>query len=204
MAEVQLDDLFRRSTRLVYGVYLLYGAFIITISATVSYYVGVIASVLTVVALVLAVQTPLYRPRGTETVRYVTEKSPADVRDEFASPRPPVLALRMAGADEITELSNGSQFTIDYVLGSNRMQYEYTEGSDDQLSAEVYEDGDLQASFTVTLAEHDETTEVILEAEPSQRYSILGLLVLLAAKRTTERAMRRQGYEPTSQPLFGV
>ncbi len=67
-----------------------------------------------VVAVVLAVtvRVPVFRRRGTATLRSVA--SPETVQRDFAGPTPPVLAAQWANADEVTPATDGRGATYEY------------------------------------------------------------------------------------------
>ncbi|WP_123621699.1 hypothetical protein [Halorubrum sp. CSM-61] len=94
------------------------GAFLAAVAA-VSFWAGVVVAAVLAVAL----RVPVYRRRGS--VRLRTEAPPDAVVREFASARPPILALQWGVADEVRDAGGEDATAADRPTGT-RAAYEFS------------------------------------------------------------------------------
>ena len=164
-------------------------------------------------ALVLAAfRIPLFTTGGDARLR--TAATPAAVRDAFAGPRPPVLALQWGIADSVTATETGAAYDLSYLLGlrsitmtttieesSSTAAEESSSMADREPSAVATEftlrvtaGGSPWGSYDVTVTEADGDTLVAIDVQSDRRFGLRGLPSWLVAQRYYDAALDAQGY----------
>lgn len=145
---------------------------------------------------VVAFRVPLFTTAGAARLR--TEASPAAVRDTFAGPQPPVLALQWAVADEVTATETGANYEISYLFGLRSITMSTTVTASSATSA----DFNLQVTagdkpwgtYAVTLTEQDGATLAAIEVQSDRRFGLRALPAWLVSQRYYDAALSAQGY----------
>jgi len=193
------------------------GAFLAAVAA-VSFWPGVAVAAV----LAIALRVPVYRRRGS--VRLRTEAPPDAVVREFASARPPILALQWGVADEVRD--GGEDATAADRPTGTRAAYEFSflfglrsaaidletdvradatsaggerDGPDDAV-ATVAIDGAVGdspwGSYAVTVRESRDGGAIVdVELRPTRRFALRRLPQAWVAERYYAEALAAQGYE---------
>lgn len=168
---------------------------------------GVLAAVI-----VLAVfRVPLFTTGGT--ARFRTTATPAAVRDEFAGPRPPVLALQWGIADSVTPTEPGATYELSYLLGlrsitmtttieeppstageASSATRENPSSAPTEFTLRATAGGSPWGSYDVTVTEQDGDTLVEIDVRSDRRFGLRGLPSWLVAQRYYDAALDAQGY----------
>jgi hypothetical protein len=148
-----------------------------------------------VVGVVAVLRVPVLRKRGRATL--LTDADPETVRAEFEGATPPSLGLQWGVADAVHRTDDGARYEVSYLFGllSQTLAVESGHPPNADLELVVTADGDPWATYTATVSEADDGTEVSVAWESDRRFGLRRLPQALVARRYRDAALAAQGYE---------
>jgi hypothetical protein len=151
-------------------------------------------AVFAALVLAAAVQLPAFGSVGTTRLR--TDADPEMVRESFAGPTPPVLAFQWGVADPVRPTDDGAVYDVSYLFGLRSVEIELESvDTGDALELRVTADGELWATYRVSVAEADDGGTVVdVTVDSDRRFGPNRVPQWLVAERYREAALAAQGY----------
>ncbi|MFD1527268.1 hypothetical protein, partial [Halolamina salina] len=152
-----------------------------------------------IVALVALARAPVFRSGGRARLR--TDDDPEGVRDAFAGPTPPPLALQWGVADDVRADDGGAAYDLSYLFGlrSVEMQVdsEVVENvtEPDRVELRVTVDGQPWGTYTAWIEPVEGGTGITVEVQSDRKFGLRRLPQHLVARRYRDDALAAQGYE---------
>ncbi|MFB6168548.1 MAG: hypothetical protein ABEJ43_06845 [Haloferacaceae archaeon] len=148
-----------------------------------------------VVGIVAALRAPLFRKRGSATLR--TDADAETVRADFEGATPPPLAIQWGVADAVSRTDDGARYEVSYLFGlqSQTLAVERARPSNADVELVVTADEEPWATYTATVAEQDGETRVSVAWVSDRRFGLRRLPQELVARRYRDAALAAQGYE---------
>lgn len=152
--------------------------------------------------LVAVVRVPFLRSRGTTRLR--TDAEPSAVREAFAGPTPPPLALQWGIAEEIRAV-DGSVYRISHLFGLSTVEMAVNTETETRLNGgyqmclEITLGDDPWATYTVDIIPQDDGTVVEYEYVSDRRFDLVSAVRGLFARQYREGALATQDYTTTDR-----
>lgn len=148
--------------------------------------------------LAAALRVPVLETGGI--ARLLTDATPETVRESFAGPTPPVLALQWGVADEVTETEDGAVYEFLYLFGLRSTELELTSTDrDDEIELQITVAGNPWATYHVSVDETGDRTAVDVTSESDRRFGLRRLPQWRFGRRYRDPALEAQGYEPVER-----
>jgi hypothetical protein len=149
-------------------------------------------------AVLALARVPVFRSEARARLR--TDDGPETVREAFAGPTPPPLALQWGIADEVRADGDAAVYDVTYFLGLRsvelRVEDEVTDTPDGtEITLTVTANGEPWGTYTATVTEAGEGTEVSLDVQSDRRFGLRRLPQHLVALRYRDATLAAQGYE---------
>ncbi|RDI71946.1 hypothetical protein [Halopelagius longus] len=155
-------------------------------------------AVVVAAASVVVARAPILQSQGT--IRLRTEADPETVRDEFAGPTPPILALQWGVADDVNARDDAVTYPTSYLFGLRsadvtvRTETETTPEGNYRVESEVTMNDRQWATYVSTIRSDGDRTLVDVEYAAHRRFGLRRVPQQFVARRYRDDALAVQGY----------
>lgn len=160
-------------------------------------YLPLASGLLVAAVVVLAVRAPLFEPAGT--ARLSTDAPPDEVRADFASATPPLLAFQWGVADDVRPTADGANYDLSYLFGLRSVTMEVetrwdVDGAD--LRLVVTAAGSPWGTYDVSIEADGETGGTVVDVAwtSDRRFGLNRVPQWFVAQRYRPDALAAQGY----------
>ena len=152
-----------------------------------------------IVALIALARAPVFRSGGRARLR--TDDDPESVREAFAGPTPPPLALQWGIADGIRTGEGHVTYELSYLFGLRTVDFRVasetvTEAAEpDRVTLTATVDGRPWGTYTAWIEPVEGGTGITVEVRSDRKFGLRRLPQYLVVRRYRDAAVEAQGYE---------